>query len=574
MDAGRSHERLKLDAGQAVVLFGVLVAVLLWSALFWQVGESRKRALSDAAAEAANLSQVLDFHMQRTIAGLDQTLQVLKAIYQRDPKTFDLNRAVSDLAVGSDVTVQVALVDSNGILVDSTVPGFSRIDLSDREHIRVHRAPNKELFVSKPVLGRASGKWSIQLTRRLDRPDGGLAGVLVVSMDPSYLAQVYKSVDVGPHGSILLFGADGVLRVGTSAGEIHIGDQIADERLVNQVFSRKIGTIETLSPLSGERLQASFRVLPRLPLAVLVGQSQADVAALLAREVYVYYAVGVVVTLVLGGCLAALYRLVSRQAQTARDLAAKKAELIASRERLKRYVTDLERIAEVAAHDLQEPLRRVVAYAQLLAKHAESALDQEGKDYVAQVVAGAQRMRKLVRDLESYVAVDNLPDSTELSSAAKAVSEAQARLAEPIRAKSATILVGDLPDVAADPRSLTEIFVQLLDNALRYGMPDRKVTVRISAHSEGSQAVFSVQDNGMGIEGPCRLRMFEIFHRLHVVEGQDTTGIGLATVRRIVERLGGRIWVDSDPGNGSNFQFTLPLTCFAAQPQAGGGCAA
>ncbi|HLO77676.1 MAG TPA: ATP-binding protein, partial [Magnetospirillum sp.] len=408
------------------------------------------------------------------------------------------------------------------------------------------------------VLGRASGRWSIQLTRRLDRADGGFAGVVVLSLDPQYLSDFYGSIDVGSKGAIMLVGRDGVVRASSDGS---VGRPLP-EGAADPLFAAGAGSQRVTGPLDGEMRIASFRALGELSLAVWVGRSQAEVLAGHADTVRAYLLVGVAVTAVLGAALLLLYRLVRGQEIIARDLSRKKAELLASRERLRRYVADLERIAEVAAHDLQEPLRRVVSYAQLLSTHAQNALDAESRDYVAHVVSGAQRMRKLVQDLEAFVAVDHMPLAEEVVSATAPMHAAAAGMVEEIRRAEATVLIDALPAVAADERSLTEIFTQLMDNALRYRSPDRKPLIHVTARREEEYAVFSVRDNGVGIDDHHLPRIFEIFHRLHAVDDQHGcgTGIGLAIVRRMVERLGGRVWVESQAGQGSTFSFTIPLT--------------
>ncbi|HTH18226.1 MAG TPA: ATP-binding protein, partial [Magnetospirillum sp.] len=476
--------------------------------------------------------------------------------YESERTTFSLGKMVERSAILRNVSVQLAVIGADGLLKDSSVPGFTPLDLSDREHFRIHRStPNAGLFISKPVLGRASGKWSIQLTRRLDNPDGSFAGVLVLSLDPKYLSDFYGSIDVGARGVILLVGRDGIVR---AASDASVGRELPAGQ-ADALFAAGAGSQRTAGPLDVEPRIASFRALGDLPLAVWVGRSQHEVLAGHVDTVRGYVLVGVAVTIVLGTALLMLYALVRRQEATARDLSVKKAELVASRARLRRYVVDLERIAEVAAHDMQEPLRRVVAYAQLLSNHAQNALDAESRDYVAHVVSGAQRMRKLVQDLEAFVAVDHLPEVERTVSASAAASAATEILAEHVRTSGATVLIDALPEVAADEKSLTEIFTQLVDNAIRYRAPERKPLVHVTAQRQEGFAVFSVRDNGQGIEDSHLPRLFEIFHRLHAVDGRIGAGIGLAIVRRMVERLGGRVWVESEAGSGSSFHFTLPL---------------
>lgn len=548
----------RMNAGSAVAAFGILILALLWVGLAWDLGRERERVLNAAEASNANLARAFEEHIRRTIAGLDQALVYIESAYEEDPEHFRLREMVARSVILRNVSVQLAIIGRDGMLADSTVPGFTRMDLSDREHFLVHKAGNNDrLFISKPVLGRASGRWSIQLTRRLDNPDGSFAGVVVLSLDPQYLADFYGSIDVGTRGVILLVGEDGIIR---AASDGTVGRELPAGMAASLFKGGSSGSQRIAGPIDQERRIASFRTMGDLSLAVWVGSAQSEVLAGHADTVRAYLLVGVLVTAVLGVALLMLYKMVRRQEAIARDLSLKKAELLSSRERLRRYVADLERIAEVAAHDLQEPLRRVVAYAQLLSSHAQNALDAESRDYVAHVVSGAQRMRKLVQDLEAFVAVDHLPSADSVVSPTGPVGAATASLAEEIRRAGATVLIDALPSVAADERSLTEIFTQLLDNALRYRSPERKPMIHISARREEDFAVFSVRDNGQGIEERYLPRIFEIFHRLQAVDGRSTTGIGLAIVRRMVERLGGRVWVNSVAGQGSTFSFALPLT--------------
>ncbi len=548
-----------LNAGRAVVAFGILVLVILWIGVAWELGEERARTLAGARSDTANLSHVLEEHVRRTMAGLDQTLIYLKDEYERDPARFDVNAVVRHSIILKEVAVQLAVVGADGELIQSSaVKGpLTKVNVADREHFRVHaRSRDVGLFISRPVLGRTSGRWSIQLTRRLETRDGGFAGVMVLSLDPDYFNAIYSGLNIGKSGVVVLAGADGVVR---AASDGSVGRPFDDPVLISSLFSNPARTM-VVGPTDDERRIVSFRALGDFPLGVVVGRSETEVLASVAGVERTYVLVGVVVTLVLGLALVMLYSLVRHQETIARDLTVKKAELLSSRERLRRYVADLERIAEVAAHDLQEPLRRVVAYAQLLASRAQASLDAEGRDYIAQVVSGAHLMSKLVRDLEAFVAVDHLPPAQLTIPASGAVTVASERLSGDMRRVGGTLLVDALPSVAADERSLSEIFTQLVDNALRYRDPDRRPLIHVSGREENGWAVFSVRDNGTGIEGSYLPRIFEVFHRLpSAIDGQSGTGMGLAIVRRMVERLGGRVWVQSVPGEGSTFFFSLPL---------------
>lgn len=547
----------RLSAANAVMAFGCLVLVLLWLGVALDLGRERRVTMNMAENETANLARAFEEHINRTIAGLDQTLLFVKAEFERDPRAFSLHDSSVLSSQLRNGRLRLTVTDAQGIVTDSTVGNMQRIDVSDRDYFRFQRmAANDELFISQPILSRVSGSWLIVLTRRLNHPDGSFAGVLSMALDPFYLSGFYSAIDVGEKGEILLLGRDGVVRAGSDATTSR--RQVPSE-LAELIFDAGVGSVEVKGPFDNERRISSFRILKGLPLAVWVGRAKSEVLAEHQTTANIYLGIGLAVTAVLIAALLVVFRVVRSQEAIAHDLAVKKAELTASRERLRRYVADLERIAEVAAHDLQEPLRRVVAYAQLLSAHAQSALDAESRGYVAHVVAGAHRMRKLVKDLEAFVAVDNLPQATSALSAEISVRAAREQLTEELRRADSVLLIDSLPEVAIDEKSLTEIFVQLLDNALRYRSSERRSLIHVSAGAEGGHAVISVHDNGSGIDERHLARAFEIFHRLPGFDGQKGTGMGLAIVRRMVERHGGRVWVETQAGAGSTFFFTLPM---------------
>jgi light-regulated signal transduction histidine kinase (bacteriophytochrome) len=269
----------------------------------------------------------------------------------------------------------------------------------------------------------------------------------------------------------------------------------------------------------------------------------------------------VLLALGVGGVVLVVAQAARGRMEAKADLKVKEAELIDTQDRLRRYVADLERVADVAAHDLQEPLRRMVAYAQLLEGAEAGDIGEENRAYLGHVIEAARRMKLLVGGLRSFVAVDSLPVTPEVTSAGSALAVARRRLAHNLARADVALVVDPLPVVVADQSSLVEIFVQLLDNAIRFRADDRRAVIHVSAVRKGPMVTLAVSDNGPGIE-PARVgRMFEIFYRPH---GEDVRpgagiGMGLAVVRRLVERLGGVVWLESKVGQGSSFCFALPL---------------
>ena len=224
---------------------------------------------------------------------------------------------------------------------------------------------------------------------------------------------------------------------------------------------------------------------------------------------------------------------------------------------LKRSNEELEQFAYVASHDLQEPLRMVSSYTQLLSRRYKGKLDADADDFIAFAVDGAERMQRLIRDLLCFSRVGSMGKEPSLISSDEALVHALRNLRGAIEECGATIAYDALPMVFADETQLVQLFQNLVGNAIKYRR-DEKPVVRVDAKPDGAHGwLFSVHDNGLGIEAQFFERIFGMFQRLHKREEFEGTGIGLAICRRIVERHGGTITVESQPGRGSTFTFGL-----------------
>jgi PAS domain S-box-containing protein len=226
-------------------------------------------------------------------------------------------------------------------------------------------------------------------------------------------------------------------------------------------------------------------------------------------------------------------------------------------EDLARSNRDLEQFAYAASHDLQEPVRMVSLYTQLLQRHYHGQLDARGNQYIARVIDGAGHMQALIKGLLAYARAGTVVKGHEPVDSRAAFDRALAHLAEAIRESQAEVSGGDLPSVRADGTQLVQLFQNLIGNAIKFraGQPPR---VRVEAEPDGEFWRFQVRDNGIGIDERYHDRLFVIFQPLHDRQEYPGTGIGLAICKRIVERQGGRIWLQSAPGRGTTVFFTLP----------------
>lgn len=233
---------------------------------------------------------------------------------------------------------------------------------------------------------------------------------------------------------------------------------------------------------------------------------------------------------------------------------------------LNRAKREMEQFAYAAAHDLQEPLRAISSYAQLLERECKDRLDDEAREFIQQIVGGAGRLKMLLRDVQLFLAEDRVPLSNAPCDATAALDTALTILSRRIADTGAVVVAGELPTVLADERRLKEIFVILIGNAIEYRHPYRAADIRIGHRRLDGDDVIEVRDNGIGIEARYRDQIFEVFRRLHSRDEHPGTGMGLAIARKMVERLGGRITVDSSPGIGSTFAVHLPAHPARALP--------
>jgi PAS domain S-box-containing protein len=224
---------------------------------------------------------------------------------------------------------------------------------------------------------------------------------------------------------------------------------------------------------------------------------------------------------------------------------------------LERSNKELQQFAYVASHDLQEPLRMVASFTQLLEKRYTDKLDNQAREYINFAVDGANRMQNLINALLMYSRVGTRGKSFEPTDSTAVLAQVLVNLKSQIEENHAIITNGELPTVMADESQLVQLFQNLISNAIKF-RTEKTPHIHISVECTEDTATFAISDNGMGIDSAYLDKIFVIFQRLdgHTFPG---TGIGLAICKKIVERHGGRIWVESESGEGSTFYFTIPL---------------
>ena len=254
-------------------LASALLLVLTWVHVHRLVQQDRERVIAAAERDLSNLTRVSQEHANRTFRSADQVIRFIQARYLEVGTRLDLAALSAKGVIDTQIFNQVGVIDAKGIYILSTLPIKEKIDLSDRAHFKVHVAADSgEMFISQPLLGRASGKWSVQLSRRISRADGSFAGVVVVSIDPGYFTRFYADLDLGAQGLAALYGLDGVARA-RMVGEVSdFGANASKSRMFGDIARGTLeGSYTQRSVVDGLERMYFFRKVPGFPLVVLAG---------------------------------------------------------------------------------------------------------------------------------------------------------------------------------------------------------------------------------------------------------------------------------------------------------------
>jgi signal transduction histidine kinase/CheY-like chemotaxis protein/HPt (histidine-containing phosphotransfer) domain-containing protein len=532
-------------------LLGGAAVVLIWIGVAFVLHQESTQIRDAAFKDGQNLARAFEENIIRSIKSVDQVLLYVRQDYAEDPKSFNISLWQRNSQFMQGLMLQVTIIDRDGYVVSSNIDPSSKINLSDREHFRVHtNRAEDDLFISKPVLGRVSNKWSIQLTRRIVARDGSFGGVAVVSIDPEYLSQFYKSIDIGLNGSVALVGMDGVVRAQSSPGKSRIGDSIISSRLFQAIVDDVTGEIEAPSPFDGVERLTAFRIIRDYPLAVTVGQSHAEAFKTFEKKRRTYIALAIVIS-VIALVLTLLIARYQRGLQIARDAA--EAGTRARSEFL-----------AMMSHEIRTPMNGVIGMADLL---ADSGLRGEQSSMMQTLRESAEHMLQILNDVLDFTKLDaDRLDLEEIQFDVRNLVQGSINLFAPRAEEKGIGLAAKINDevphmLVSDPARLRQILFNLVGNALKFTKRGHvSVTVNyLHSHEGKGTLTVAVRDTGIGMPKDSAQLLFRSFAQLDssINRRFGGTGLGLAICKRLVNRMGGAINVDSELGKGSVFEFSI-----------------
>ncbi|MFZ6747735.1 ATP-binding protein [Undibacterium sp. Ren11W] len=264
------------DARLGLSLFSLLLLAYIWGSTYYQLLDAKNEAIQTAQKDARNYARTIEEHTIRTLQTADQAALFVSEHYLELGLRFDLPAYMKSGIILGDILNQVSIVDQRGDLVLSNLP-MKKTSLSDREHIRVHMETDLgQLFVSKPVLGRISQKWSLQMTRRINNANGSFHGVAVVSVDPFYFSRFYEEINLGKHGTVTMFGEDGIVRARRDGKSAEVGQDVSKGVIFRAALANGSGDMRSTSIVDGKERLFSYRKIRNYPLYIAAAIGMED----------------------------------------------------------------------------------------------------------------------------------------------------------------------------------------------------------------------------------------------------------------------------------------------------------
>lgn len=557
-----------LDLPNLVLVLAVLV-IAGFSLLAWQSYQGLLKTESQKLEELAIRARVAFVsHVGRLLDYGDSTLRSARAVYLLTGSTAAVYSHVAEAKAPRPDAFSgvIAGIDAGGAVIFHTHDQslLNKTVNTELDFFRTYKDnPSDRLFLDPTRIGRNTGLMQFRMVRPM-LAEGRFGGVVLLNMEPNLVTDFAQSLNLGVNAISMVLSPDARLVAldPLPSPDAYLAPAPGAElwRRLN-LAQDPVGRLNEPVVINGIARTFYYAKVKDYPLIVAVGLAQSDIDTALAepRRNLAMLTLGfAATTFIIAALLMAFIRANSRLIAANQMTHDANLRLQRSNAQLERSNADLEQFAYVASHDLQTPLRNMSSFAQLLALRYSDKLDQDGKEFIGYISAGAQQMSSLVHDLLGYARVSSQGRALVPCSATDAVQVALHQLEPVIRSLNAKIDIAPLPEILGDPLYLPSLFRNLLENALKYHRPG--IAPEISVWAERMSSDYwrlSVADNGLGIDPAFYDKIFVIFQRLHPVGEYEGTGIGLALCKRIVIRMGGEIGVGpNDNGVGSVFCFT------------------
>jgi signal transduction histidine kinase len=574
-----------------LIVFAVIpaLAVLLFTAVS-EIKYEMDRALKDALRLARFASE----HNNGAMNGTKHLLLGLTRLPQfRSMNSTECEKILTDLLDVYPTYENILLVDKTGNIVCSGRPlTLKRIPTNTEWFMK--SVSDGSFYFGSYRLGLVTGATEFSMAYPITENDGSVEGVISATFNLSWFKSIAAGAQLPAGTTLTVLDSSGKILARYPEDSDLIGKLISKSKVIEEMQTKNEGMFRAVG-IDGKKRLFGFTTMAGLAtnLRLMVGIPE-KLALEPVKKVFFYICLWIAFSLIvliaswIAGSLFALKK-INRLVNVTREISSGNlsirtgirggrgelgqlarafdtmAEALQERDlkleertaELERSNEELEQFAYIASHDLQEPLRMIASYTQLLAKRYKDKLDSDANEFINYAVDGANRMQTLINDLLKYSRVGTKGEEFTHVDLNSVMDMVKANLKGALEENNAEIKYSKLPTVMADNSQMIQLFQNLIGNAVKFRKKDTRPIVEISAKKEGSFVKFMVKDNGIGIDNKYLDRIFIIFQRLHTKDEFPGTGIGLAICKKIVERHGGEIHVESEEGTGATFVFTL-----------------
>lgn len=545
-----------------IILVGILLSVI-WIFIFNTLDNVNRSETESAENNLQNITRSFKTHTESTILNADQILKIIKINYERSGEesfTF-LKSFFPNSENVQQFFNQIGIIDKDGIYVFSSLPSFKRVDLSDREHYKIHLSIYEPgIFISKPVLGRVSQKWSIQLTRRLENSHGEFNGVAVISIDPIYLIKFYKKINLGNKGLVALVDNEGNVRTLSSGDFTSFDGTVPKLNVPIELMNGTNGVFKSNKILDGELRLFSYEKIENQPMYVIVGMSESEILKQYERIQWNYLLFGSLLTLLL--LISSI--IIIRMLKNSYELNQK---LQVNFDKAQQANIAKTNFLATMSHEIRTPMNGILGISQILMKNKSAEVEQQ--KLIRTIYNSGKSLQSLLNDVldMSKIEAGKMELTNTVFDPKQLAIEVATLFNENAQQKNLQVDVHwngpKLHIYRADPIRIQQILSNLTNNAIKFSQKGLiKIEVsELNRNEKFANIEFSVTDSGIGISREDQEQLFKPFSQIRTSQltPQNGTGLGLSIVRNLVELMAGKYGVESQIGQGSRFWVQIPV---------------